>query len=148
MGLDLVLYKRTKDIHDMSIEEELESELAYGRKTWAIANFFMENVEITDGSEYNFRISEEDWNTFYKAIEPYFKNDDFRDFVLNYRNWEDETGDLYNVIEYTMDRIFNEGSSYYLGADWEAHAVALWYEADAAVREAFKEGEVWLMVSW
>lgn len=148
MGLDLVLYKGAKDIYNMSIEEELESELAYGRKTWAIANFFMENVQTTEGSDYNFRISESDWDLFYRAIEPYFKNDDFRDFILNYRSEEDETGDLYEVIEYTMDRIFHAGGSYHLGADWEARAVALWYEADAAVREAFKEGEVWLMVSW
>ena len=40
MGLDLVLYKKAKPIVEMSIEEELDSELAYGRKTWAIADFF------------------------------------------------------------------------------------------------------------
>lgn len=148
MGLDLVLYKKTKPIAEMSIEEEVDNELAYGRKTWAIANFFMEMVEITDGNEYDFRISEGDWNTFYGTIEPYFKNEDFRNFVLNYRSEEDTTGDLYSVIEYTMDSIFGADGSYGLGADWEAHAVALWYEADAAVRKAFKDGEVWLMVSF
>jgi len=30
MGLDLVLYKRTKPMVEMSIEEGLDNELAYG----------------------------------------------------------------------------------------------------------------------
>lgn len=46
MGLDLGLYKRTKPIAEMPIEEEFDNELAYGRKTWAIADFFTRRCTV------------------------------------------------------------------------------------------------------
>ncbi len=145
MGLDLVLYKKTKDILEMSMEEEFDAELAYGRKTWAIANFFMNICDTSDQYEYNFPITRAEWNTFIKAFEPYFKNEEFCEFIRNYQGYERH---LDECVEFFLDRAFGIDEGYTLGAAWEAHAALQWYEANEEVQKAFDEGEVWLMVSF
>lgn len=148
MGLDLILYKRTKDIKEMSMEEELDSELAYGRKTWALARFFMNMAEENVDDEYDFPITEEDWNTFIDSFEPFFKSEDICNLIKEYLPGEDTSGKIYDLIEYIMNTGFGRYETYTLGADWEAQAALEWYEADREVRDAFEEGEVRLMVSY
>lgn len=145
MGLDLILYKKTKDIEEMSMEEELDSELAYGRKTWALAGFFM---NMTEEDTNSFRITKTDWNTFIDSFEPFFKSEDICNLIREYSSTEDVTGKIYDLIEYIMNTGFGKYETYTLGADWEARAVLEWYEADREVRDAFEEGEVWIIASY
>ena len=147
MGLDLILYKKTKDIEEMSMEEELDSELAYGRKTWALARFFM-NMAEENADEYYFRITKKDWNTFIDSFEPFFKSEDICNLIKEYSSTEDVTGKVYDLIEYIMNTGFGKYETYTLGAVWEARAALEWYEADKEVRDAFEEGEVWVIVSY
>lgn len=145
MGLDLMLYKKTKDIEEMSMEEELDSELAYGRKTWALARFFMNMTgEDTD----SFHITKTDWNTFIDSFEPFFKSEDICNLIKEYSSTEDVTGKIYDLIEYIMNTGFGKYETYTLGAVWEARTVLEWYEADREVKDAFEEGEVWVTASY
>ena len=148
MGLDLILYKKTKDIEEMSMEEELDSELAYGRKTWALARFFMNMAEENVDDEYYFPITEEDWNTFIDSFEPFFKSEDICNLIREYSPEEDTSEKIYDLIEHIMNTGFGKYETYTLGAVWEAQTTLEWYEADREVRDAFEEGEVWLIVSY
>ena len=65
MGLDLVLYKRNKPINEMSLEEELDNELAYGRKTWQIY-YILRDISLKNDQFYE--ISEDTWNKFIAQI--------------------------------------------------------------------------------
>lgn len=145
MGLDLILYKKTKDIEEMSMEEELDSELAYGRKTWALASFFM---NMTEEDTNSFRITKTDWNTFIDSFEPFFESEDICNLIKEYSSTEDVTGKIYDLIEYIMNTGFGKYETYTLGAVWEARTVLEWYEADREVRDAFEEGEVWIIASY
>lgn len=145
MGLDLILYKKTKDIEEMSMEEELDSELAYGRKTWALARFFM---NMTEEDTNSFRITKKDWNTFIDSFEPFFESEDICNLIKEYSSTDDVTGKIYDLIEYIMNTGFGKYETYTLGAVWEARTVLEWYEADREVRDAFEEGEVWVIASY
>lgn len=163
MGLDLILYKKNKNqnIEDMSMEEELDSELAYGRKTWAIADFFRRRCEIADGWEYV--VTKEDWNAFIKNLE-WLNDISFRKKVENYvdaaHNYHYDEGDQdeavkimvssSNELEYWLDTALENDDGYTLGLDWELRAVLEWFDADSEVQEVFNndDEEVRLIVSY
>lgn len=143
MGLDLVLYKKTKPIAEMSIEEEFNNELAYGRKTWAIADFFAQRCTALEG-DYIYNVLEEDWDAFMKALD--MLNDiGFRLIVEMYIDdcfndneiLEDIVG---KELEDWLDKALNNDCYCQLGLDWELAAVLRWFDADESVRKAFEEG--------
>ena len=156
MGLDLILYKHTKD--DMTWEEEQAAELAYGRKTWSIAEFFCFLCEPLEGHWY-YKVREADWNEFIDSLDK-LNESEFRERVekciSRYKNIdidEDESDKEfwkeYNTIEEWYDGAVNNDSGYTLGFDWELETVLRWFDADENVRQAFKDGaDIRLIVSY
>lgn len=153
MGLDLILYKRTKPAIEMSLEEELDNELAYGRKTWAIANFFSSRCEAVDPNyDYEFIVTKQDWDEFIDSLnklnDPAFR-EKVENFITLSTNWnidevDSETFQSFAKDEYDLeawlDGALNNDSYYQLGLDWELAAVLSWFDADPQVQEAFKDG--------
>lgn len=164
MGLDLILYKKNKNqnIEDISMEEELDSELAYGRKTWAIADFFRRRCKAIDEYEYEYLVTKKDWDAFIKNLDD-LNNPSFRDKIDNYINaiHDYECNELtlekvedimssYNELEYWLDTALENDNGYTLGLDWELSAVLRWFDADSEVQEVFNNNdeEVRLIVSY
>ena len=152
MGLDLVLEKRIND--NMTMEEELDNELAYGRKTWAIANFFKRRCEAVCG-DLEYILNEEAWNDFIKAVDA-LGNESFREKVESYLDYEQED-DIYDedykvdylFLEDWLNRALDSNGNYTLGFEWELDTVVRWYDADEEVRKAFDEGaDIRLIVSY
>ena len=156
MGLDLILYKYTKD--DMTLEEEQAAELAYGRKTWSIAEFFQRRCEPLKG-DYYYKVREADWNEFIDSLDK-LNEPEFRERVekciSRYENIgtdEDESNEEFwkecNTIEEWYNCAVDNDWGYTLGFDWEMEAVLRWFDADANVRQAFKDGaDIRLIVSY
>lgn len=143
MGLDLYLYT-AKKIDDYDSEKEL----AYGRKTWGIASFFMNRCNGHNKCLYE--VPEEIWDEFMEKITPYFCNKDFRNLIDNYSPYTTEAVNwqLEDLIEYFLDQVLDDGP-YTLGAPWEAKALLRWYEADEEVRKIYKEDKpVFLCASY
>ena len=159
MGLDLVLVKRLKnyDRYSMSIEEEFDSELAYGRKTWAIADFFSKRCEAIEG-DYLYKVKEEEWREFIDSLER-LHDSDFREKVELFCSYNldlelnvDQVKyhwHLYNELEDWLDAALGNDVGYQLGLEWELAAVLRWFDADEEVKQAYKDGyEVELIVSY
>lgn len=155
MGLDLILYKRDNSLVKMTIEEELQAELAYGRKTWAIAHFFTARCECLD-EDFAFKVTKQDWDEFMDSLRE-LNDPDFREKVedlIDYENvpvdyYDEEHEKIYEELENWLDCALNNDSYYQLGLTWELAAVLRWFDADSEVQEAFKEGcEVILIQSY
>ena len=152
MGLDLVLYKKNKPMVEMSIEEELDNELAYGRKTWVIADFFAQRCTALEG-DYVYSVTEKDWDAFMKALDKLndtsfrllvevYVDSHFRDFGV----LDEIVGEK---LEDWLDKALDNDGPYQLGLDWELAAVLRWFDADKEVRKAFRDGyKVELLVSY
>lgn len=158
MGLDLILYKRTKPMYEMSMEEELDNELAYGRKTWAIADFFTSRCEAVDpDNDYEFIVTKQDWDEFMDSISE-LNDPAFRGTVERYIDFDDnadidEVDDwaclTYPKLEAWLDGALNNSNYYQLGLTWELATILRWFDADPQVQEAFESGvEVRLMQSY
>ena len=152
MGLDLILYKHTKD--DMTWEEEQAAELAYGRKTWSIADFFRRRCQALEGDWY-YKVTKADWNEFIDSLEklndPVFRQkvEDFIDLYDTTEIWNEKLDKLYYELEEWYDGAVNNDDSYQLGFDWELRAVLNWFDANEEVQQAFKDGEdIRLVVSY
>jgi len=144
MGLDLILYRKHKDLKDMSLEEELDSQLAYGRKTWAIANFFTRRCKMLE-DDWLFEVTKADWDDFIEALSD-LRDPDFMKKISTFVKYredaldEDEYNNLYDELEEWLNRALGNDCGYQLGLDWELMAVINWFNADAEVQETFKEG--------
>lgn len=152
MGLDLILYKHTKD--DMTWEEEQAAELAYGRKTWSIANFFQRRCQALEGDWY-YKVTKADWDEFIDSLEKLndsafrYKVEDFISKSDTIKEWDDVFDKLYNELEDWYDDAVNNDSGYTLGFDWELQTVLNWFDANKEVQQAFEDGEdIRLMVSY
>ena len=143
MGLDLVLYKKNKPMTEMSIEEELDNELAYGRKTWVIADFFAQRCTVLE-NDYVYSVTEKDWNAFMEALgklnDSYFRH--VAEMYID--NCFEENEVLEDIVgkelEEWLDRALDNSGCYQLGLDWELAAALRWFDADKEVRKAFKDG--------
>lgn len=152
MGLDLILYKRVKDIEDMSMEEEQENELAYGRKTWTIAHFFTNRCQSVC-EDYEYIVTRDDWDDFIKSLDG-LNDPEFREevelFIENEHrvNYEEGYYTLFKKLEQWYEEAF--GDCYFqLGFAWELRAVLNWFDADDKVVQAFDDGiEVRLIQSY
>lgn len=152
MGLDLVLYKHTKD--DMTWEEEQAAELAYGRKTWSIADFFRRRCQALEGRWY-YKVTKADWDEFIDSLgklnDPTFryKVEDFISKSDTIKEWDDVFDRLYNELEEWYNEAVNNDDGYQLGFDWELMAVLNWFDANEEVQQAFEDGEdIRLIVSY
>lgn len=141
MGLDLTLYTKQKKTSFDDYDHHIE--LAYGRKTWAISDFFTNvcKCEVID-DDVIFRVTKEDWDCFIETVEPFLSYPGFISLIENYDYTEDISGAIESVFRYFLDETIGECtvSGYYLGAGWEAHAVVEWYKANKKVQKAFALG--------
>ena len=139
MGLDLTLYCKPKSISYNDYDHHIE--LAYGRKTWAISDFFTEDCgcEVIQ-DDYLYRVTKGDWEYFMAVVRPVFTNRFVVNMLESYNEFEDEDeyGITEELIKYCLNTIFN--SSYCLGPMWEARAAYRWFQADKKVRIAFEAG--------
>lgn len=152
MGLDLILYKHTKD--NMALEEELDAELAYGRKTWSIAEFFRRRCKCLDWDWY-YEVTKADWDEFIDSLEklndPEFRErvEDFIELYDTTEVWNEKIDKLYNELEEWYGGAVNNDGCYTLGFDWELRTVLNWFDANEEVQQAFKDGiDVRLIVSY
>ena len=153
MGLDLILYKNTKPLEEMTLEEEQEVELAYGRKTWAIADFFHRRCEAIEG-DWEYRMTKADWDDFMEAVgklgDPEFraKAEEIVDYEWNVpdEDWDEAHMDVYDEVSRWLDTALGVDWGYQLGMAWELAAVIRWYDADAEVQKAFEEGEELILI--
>ena len=142
MGLDLTLYTKQKKTSFDDYEHHIE--LAYGRKTWVISDFFTYhcNCEVIE-EDIIYRVTKEDWDCFIGTVKPFLSYPGFISLIEEYDDEEDEYGGMESIFRYFLDKtigdsIFN--AHYYLGAEWEAHAVVQWYKANEKVQKAFALG--------
>lgn len=154
MGLDLTLYKLS-DFN--AVEEERKAwsedlELAYGRKTWGIANFFSHRCDPLYGSDYVFVVPEEVWDEFYNTMLPVAeKLEAYTSELYALENREifsreeaDEVQRRYSLLTDKTEEILSDalGESFFqLGADWEARAVLRWLDANEVIKQAYADGE-------
>ena len=150
MGLDLILYKKIKPIQEMTFEEQQSSQLAYGRKTWSIADFFTRRCkEIED--DYLYEVTKEDWDTFMKTFNR-LEDPDFRQGVEAFiKFWliadsDDEDCEEYKRAYKILRSWFVETINYNykylfpLGFEWELMTLLSWYNANEKVQQAFADG--------
>ena len=156
MGLDLMMYNEREYMKCNKI-----TELAYGRKTWAIESYFASRSYLLIPKEYIFEVPEAAWDEFYTtAINLGFEK--FKiwvDVISEYEhiceNTEDEENDqleeiymkAYTKAEEYMSHLFGSEENYQLGMDWEARAVVRWVESYPKVKETYERGDGVIMVA-
>lgn len=156
MGLDLMMYNKREYIEYNKI-----TELAYGRKTWAIESYFATRSYPIIQKEYVFDVPEEAWDEFYTtAIDLGFEK--FKiwvDVISEYdhilENAEDEENEQFEEIymkaytkaEEYLSHLFGSEANYQLGMAWEAKAVVNWIESYPKVKETYERGDGVIMVA-
>lgn len=162
MGLDLMMYNKREYMEYNDIDYNKITELAYGRKTWAIESYFASrSYPMTPPEEYVFDVPEEAWDEFYTtAIDLGFEK--FKiwvDVISEYdhilENAEDEENEQFEEIymkaytkaEEYMSHLFDGEVNYQLGMAWEARAVVNWIESYPKVKETYERGDGVIMVA-
>ena len=104
MGLDLMMYNEREYMKCNKI-----TELAYGRKTWAIETYFASRSYLLIPKEYVFEVPEVAWDEFYTtAINLGFKK--FKiwvDVISEYENADDEENDQLEDIYLVVMQIIS-----------------------------------------
>ena len=157
MGLDLMMYNKSEYMAYNCIAYDKITELAYGRKTWAIESYFATRSYPIIQKEYVFDVPEAAWDEFYAtAINLGFEK--FKiwiDVVSEYENIADEENDqleeiymkAYTKAEEYMSHLFDGEANYQLGMAWEAKAVVNWVESYPKVKETYERGDGVIMVA-
>lgn len=153
MGLDLMMYNKREYMKYNDI-----TELAYGRKTWAIESYFASRSYLLIPKEYVFDVPEVAWDEFYTtAINLGFEK--FKiwvDVIYEYEyiceNTEDDQLEeiymkAYTKAEEYMSHLFDGKANYQLGMSWEAKAVVNWIESYPKVKETYERGDGVIMVA-
>ena len=155
MGLDLMMYNKRE--YTKYNDFNKITELAYGRKTWAIEYYFASRSYPITQKEYVFDVPEAAWDEFYAtAINLGFEK--FKiwiDVVSEYENIADEENDqleeiymkAYTKAEEYMSHLFGSAANYQLGMAWEAKVVINWVEAYPKVKETYERGDGVIMVA-
>ena len=155
MGLDLMMYNKRE--YTKYNDFNKITELAYGRKTWAIESYFASRSYPITQKEYVFDVPEAAWDEFYTtAINLGFEK--FKiwiDVVSEYENIADEENDqlekiymkAYTKAEEYMSHLFDGEANYQLGMAWEAKAVVNWVESYPKVKETYERGDGVIMVA-
>ena len=165
MGLDLIMYNKREYMEYNGTEYDKITELAYGRKTWAIESYFASRSSPMAQEEYVFDVPEEAWDEFYTtAINLGFEK--FKiwvDVIYEYErigehmgeNTEDEEDyqleeiymKAYTKAEEYLSHLFDGDENYQLGMAWEAKAVVNWVESYPKVKETYERGDGVIMVA-
>ena len=161
MGLDLIMYNKREYMEYNGAEYDKITELAYGRKTWAIETYFASRSYLLIPREYIYEVPKVAWDEFYTtAINLGFEK--FKiwiDVISEYEpiceNTEDEENDqleeiymkAYTKAEEYMSHLFGSAANYQLGMDWEAKAVINWVESYPKVKETYERGDGVIMVA-
>lgn len=153
MGLDLMMYNKREYMEYNKI-----TELAYGRKTWAIESYFASRSYLLIPKEYVFDVPEVAWDEFYiTAINLGFEK--FKiwvDVISEYEHICENTEDdqleeiymkAYTKAEEYMSHLFGSAANYQLGMAWEAKAVINWVESYPKVKETYERGDGVIMVA-
>ena len=164
MGLDLIMYNKREYMEYNGTEYDKITELAYGRKTWAIESYFAARSYPMTQETYLFDVPKEAWDEFYAtAINLGFEK--FKiwvDIISEYEpllsiceNTDDEENDqleeiymkAYTKAEEYLSYLFGSATNYQLGMSWEARAVVNWVEAYPKVKETYERGDGVIMVA-
>lgn len=160
MGLDLMMYNEREYMkyNDNYNDYNKITELAYGRKTWAIESYFASRSYLLIPKEYVFDVPEVAWDEFYTtAINLGFEK--FKiwvDVISEYEpiceNTEDDQLEEFYMKAYTkaekyMSHLFDGEANYQLGIAWEARAVVKWVESYPKVKETYERGDGVIMVA-
>ena len=160
MGLDLMMYNEREYMKCNKI-----TELAYGRKTWAIETYFASRSYLLIPREYIYEVPKVAWDEFYTtAINLGFEK--FKiwvDVISEYEpigehmgeNTDDEEDyqleeiymKAYTKTEEYMSHLFGSAANYQLGMFWEARAVVNWVESYPKVKETYERGDGVIMVA-
>ena len=134
MGLDLSLYAvpATNDID--ATESDNWIELAYGRKTWFIWDYF-KNLKSTVATKDDqiLIISKEAWKSFIEIL------DQNRERISDYVTFKEEEKKVSFAEAQIQDMVFQEwynetfDDTPTLGYDWDARAMLRWLDADFKV---------------
>lgn len=155
MGLDLILFKKVKEYDDMSDEEMGINELAYGRKTWSISDFFTDRCECID-PDFEYIVTKDVWDEFIHKLSK-LNDSSFRDEIETFL--KDEVLDphyksenhirAYNELEQWLGKALENDDSYTLGLEWELETLLRWFDANDKVLKTFEEGiDVALITSY
>lgn len=153
MGLDLMMYNEREYMKCNEI-----TELAYGRKTWAIESYFASRSYLLTPKEYVFEVPEIAWDEFYTtAINLGFEKfkiwvDVISEYEPMCENTEDDQIEeiymkAYTKAEEYMSHLFDGEANYQLGMAWEAKAVVNWVESYPKVKETYERGDGVIMVA-
>ena len=159
MGLDLMMYNKREYTEHNDFNKI--TELAYGRKTWAIESYFASRSYPIIQKEYIFNVPEAAWDEFYTtAINLGFEK--FKiwvDVISEYERIGEHMDDeddyqleeiymkAYTKAEEYLSYLFGGAANYQLGMVWEAIAVIKWVEAYPKVKETYERGDGVIMVA-
>ena len=161
MGLDSMMYNKREYMEYNGAEYDKITELAYGRKTWAIESYFAARSSPIIPEEYVFDVPEEAWDEFYTtAINLGFEK--FKiwvDVISEYEHMGENTDDeedyqlekiytkAYTKTEEYLSHLFGSEANYQLGMTWEAKALVNWVESYQKVKETYERGDGVIMVA-
>lgn len=134
MGLDLSLYAApaTNDINANESDDWVE--LAYGRKTWFIWDYFknLKNTVVTKDDQI-LVVPKEAWKSFIEIL------NQNRERISDYVVFKEEEEKVPFAEAQIQDMVFQEwydetfDSTPTLGYDWDARAMLRWLDADSKV---------------
>lgn len=134
MGLDLSLYA-VPAANDIDVNESDDwIELAYGRKTWFIWDYFknLKNTVVTKDDQILI-VSKEAWKSFIEIL------NQNRERISDYVVFKEEEEKVPFAEAQIQDMAFQEwydetfDSTPTLGYDWDARAMLRWLDADSNV---------------
>lgn len=134
MGLDLSLYAAPAANDINAIESDNWVELAYGRKTWFIWDYFknLKNTVVTKDDQILI-VSKEAWKSFVEIL------NQNRERISDYVVFKEEEEKVTFAEAQIQDMAFQEWYSETfdgtptLGYDWDARAMLRWLDADSKV---------------
>lgn len=134
MGLDLSLYAAPAANDINAIESDNWVELAYGRKTWFIWDYFknLKSTVVTKDDQILI-VSKEAWKSFIEIL------NQNRERISDYVVFKEEEEEVPFAEAQIQDMVFQEwynetfDSTPTLGYDWDARAMLRWLDADSKV---------------
>ena len=150
MGLDLSLYAvpAANDIN--AIESDNWVELAYGRKTWFIWDYFknLKSTVVTKDDQILI-VSKEAWKSFIEIL------NQNRERISDYVTFKEEEEKVAFAEAQIQDMVFQEwynetfDGTPTLGYDWDARAMLRWLDADSKVSKYFDDPSyILLLGAW
>lgn len=134
MGLDLSLYAAPAANDINAIESDNWVELAYGRKTWFIWDYFknLKSTVVTKDDQILI-VTKEAWKSFIEIL------NQNRERISDYVVFKEEEEKVPFAEVQIQDMAFQEwysetfDSTPTLGYDWDARAMLRWLDADSKV---------------